>query len=209
MTATATVSATKSAFVLLASFASFASAAACGGARGVTVQAPVELAIAPVGKVADGGMANVVPAASGRCSVRLVASSIEKSSPGCYLDEHISEGPGLLHYPCGGNGPVEADFGEHHYTGHVAGGEVELELATELDWQDGCRWGTKATISGRLVSNGEPVSRILSWRYRDHVITGDSCSGVCTARASIQVTSMNGRASDMPAVNDEDDADSD
>lgn len=185
------------------------STAACAGSRGASAQTPVELEIAPIASMPDGGIVTTGEKASGRCSLRLVAGRITKSSPGCYLDEHISEGPGLLHYPCGGDGPVEADFGEHRYTGRVAGGEMELELSTELDWEDGCRWGTHAVITGTLVSNGEPTLKKLSWQYKDRVITGNDCSGVCTARTSIEVTSTKGRASEIPPTHGDDDDDDD
>src|SRR5262245_13448864 len=92
-------------------FALVAGVGACGGGQGRVVQAPVDLAIAPIGSMPDSGVApSGTIAPSNRCSVRLVAEPIEKSSPGCYLDAHIRE-PGLLHYPCGGDGPVEARFG--------------------------------------------------------------------------------------------------
>lgn len=175
---------------------SFAALGACAS-RGAPVQAPVELAIAPIGSTGGKGSSSTGPlvGSDGRCSVRLVGGRIEKSSPGCYLDEHISESPGVLYYPCGGDGPAEADFGAHRYSGRVDGGEVDVELETELDWEDGCRWGTKAVIKGKLVSNGGQVSisKKLSWLYRDHVITGAACSGVCVAKSSFQVTSTRGR----------------
>ena len=178
---------------------------ACAG-RGATVQAPVELAIAPIGSLPEGGIrTNGQQSSGGRCSLRLVAARIEKSSPGCYLDEHISDGPGLLHYPCAGDGEAEAEFGEHRYAGRVVDGEVELELSTELDWEDGCRWGTRALITGTLVSNGELTLKRLSWRYVDRVITGADCSGVCTAKSTIDVTRANGRPLPPRPPDDDDD----
>ena len=153
------------------------------------------------------GGGNGKPSDGGRCSLRLVAGRIEKSSPGCYLDELVSKQAGLLHYPCAGDGPAEAEFGEQRYTGRVVGGEVELELSTELDWEDGCRWGTEAVITGALPKNGEPVARSFSWRYRDRVITGTDCSGVCTARTNIQVTSLRKSGSAVPAPHEDEDED--
>ena len=172
------------------------------------MEAPVELAIAPIGSLPEAGIAtNGKQSDGGRCSLRLVAGRIEKSSPGCYLDELVSKQAGLLHYPCTGDGPAEADFGEHRYAGRVVGGEVELALSTELDWEDGCRWGTDAVISGTLLKNGETVARSLSWRYRDRVITGTDCSGVCTARTNIQVTSLRKSGSAVPAPHEDEDDD--
>ncbi len=182
---------------------------ACAGARGTPVQAPVELQIAPIGTLVDGGIVTTGEPASGRCSLRLVAGRIQKSSPGCYLDEHISQAPGVLFYPCNGEGPAEAEFGEQRYAGRVHGGAVEVELTTELDWEDGCHWGTRAVIVGTVVSNGEPTLGKLSWLYQDHVMTGTDCSGVCTAKTSIDVMSVKGRAPEMPAARDEDDDDDD
>jgi hypothetical protein len=183
-----------------------AAVAACAGPRGPFVQAPVELVVGPVASAPEAGAAaDGQKPSSGACSLRLVAARIEKSSPGCFLDEHVSEGPGVLRYPCTGDGPAEAEFGDHRYTGRVVRGRIELELTTELDWEDGCRWGTRAVISGPLVPNGEPVS----WRYRDHVIRGSGCSGVCTASALLQVSRLNGRAAEVPAIRDDDDGQDD
>jgi hypothetical protein len=177
------------------------------GTRGAPVEAPVEIAVAPVPKTADGGGITSTGAAES-CSVRLaLAGEIERSSSTCYVDEHISKTAGVLRFPCSGEGAVDVDFGDHHYTGRVSGGEVELEVATELDWEDGCRWGTKAVISGRLVTNGRPTMKSLMWRYRDYVIDGTGCSAVCNALATLQVTSTAGRPAPPSAVRDPDDAD--
>lgn len=196
-------------FVLTAGFV--AGASACGGAYGGAVQAPVDLAIAPIASLPEAGITvGDEPNNSGRCMLRLIAARIEMSSPGCYLDERISKGPGVLDYPCGGNGTVEADFGPQRYKGSMRDGAVELELSTELDWDDGCRWGTHAVISGPLTSrNGEVTTKSLSWRYRDRVINGTGCSGACTARTTLQVSSTNGRAPEAPQHDDDDDEDDD
>jgi hypothetical protein len=159
-------------------------AAAC--ARGtVTAQAPVDLAIPPL-KNADGGLQE---SKDGVCNLQLFAGRIEKSSPGCYLDQKISEGPGMLRFPCKGDGTASADFGDHHYTGSIAAGEITLEHDSELDWEDGCRWGTHAIIRGAITRGGELLLRRVSWDYADRVVKGDACSGACTARAAIDVAS--------------------
>jgi hypothetical protein len=175
---------------------------ACGARNGSSSpQTPVELQIGKISELQEAG-APSGDRGDARCSVKLVASRIEKSSPGCFLDEHISEGPGILRYSCGGDGPAEAEFGDHRYTGNINRGEVLVELATELDWEDGCRWGTLAAISGRVMAggsngsggsnntnNGKPTLTRLNWNYLDRVITGADCSGVCTARTSFAVSS--------------------
>lgn len=136
--------------------------AACLGPRG-PVQAPVELAVAPLASLPDAGIVTTggrSPAE--RCTLRLVAGRIDKSSPGCYLDERISDGAGTLSYPCGGDGPAEAVFGQHRYAGRMDGGKLELHLSTELDWEDGCRRGRTRSSAGRCSSverargNGSP-----------------------------------------------------
>ena len=163
---------------------------ACGGSRGGAAHTPVELAIAPIGHVPSTEVMTTGHASQGTCTLRLVATRIEKSAPGCYLDQHITDGPGLLHYPCSGEGPAEADFGDQHYSGRMTQGDLSLELTTELDWEDSCRWGTQATIRGTVVANGEPVMKRLTWHYADHVIHGSNCSCVCQAKSSFDVTSV-------------------
>lgn len=192
--------------IAVAAAVAFAPMMACTGARG-QAQTPVELAIAPIASLSEAGIVTTGERSpvSGRCSLRLVAAQIDKSSPGCFLDEHISEGPGTLSYPCGGDGPAEADFGEHRYVGKMEHGELELELSTELDWEDGCRWGTDAVISGTVLVGGEPTLKKLAWRYRDRVIDGSDCSGLCTARTTFVVTTADYRFGRNPSGPDEED----
>lgn len=175
-----------------------AGALACSAPR-TSVNAPVELVIPPIGSTSAKMAANGDRgSASGRCSVGLVlASRIEKSAPGCYLDEHVSEGTGggRLVYPCSGDGPAEASFGPQRYAGRMDHGELELSVSTELDWEDGCRWGTDALIKGSVMngSYGPPSHEKLVWTYRDRIVRGSACSGICTAKTSISVI-----ASDAP-----------
>ena len=173
-------------------------------ARGV--EAPVDLVFAPIGTAKNDAGAAPDRSRDGRCTLRLVASRIEKSSPGCYLDEQISGAPGMLLYACSGDGPAEAEFGDQHYVGKVEGGELQLELATELDWEDGCRWGTRAQIQGSLTNRGEPTLQKLSWAYLDRIVAGSGCSGTCSAKASIAVVTSRGALPSVPR-SDEDDLD--
>lgn len=182
---------------------------ACGAARTAVVEAPLDPVTTSAANAGDAGaLASAVdPAAAASCQVRLTLTGrIEKSSSGCYLDERISRVPGVLRYPCSGNGLVEADFGAHRYHGRIRGGDVELELSTELDWDDGCRWGTNAVISGTLLS-GATTMKHLTWRYRDQVLTGTGCSGTCTAKATLAVSSARGQVTPTPEPDDEPDDD--
>mgnify|MGYP001062213481 CR=1 FL=1 len=176
---------------------------ACTGARRGTVYAPVDLAIAPIGSSTGDIATTGERSPDDTCTVRLLAAPIQKSMPGCYLDEHISQGEGLLHYACGGDGPAEAVFGPDRYKGKITNGEVELEYSTELDWEDGCRWGTDAVISGKVLVSGKPARERLSWRYRDRVISGTNCSGQCTASTSFSVRPAD--EPDSPSMSDDDD----
>lgn len=179
---------------------------ACGGAQRVA-EAPVDLTITPIKTPPQ---AAVLPPpdprpATGQCALRLISRWIKKSAPGCYLDEHLSEG-GTLRYPCGGDGPAEAIFGPQRFAGTMRGGELELSLTTELDWVDGCRWATDATITGRVVESDKTTMSRLDWKYRDRVVSGASCSGVCTATASIEVRPF-GASPTEPPEDDEVDGD--
>jgi hypothetical protein len=163
-------------------------AAGCEETRPRRPQTAADLTIPPIG----GGAAPSVKTAHGdmttACTASLEATSIEKSTPSCYVDEKISDGPGVLRYPCSGDGPAEATFGDQRYEGRVTRGEIELSLSTELDWDDGCRWGTHAVIHGPLTDGTRLVHAKLSWDYLDRVLQGTGCSGVCRARASFSVS---------------------
>jgi hypothetical protein len=179
---------------------------ACASTPRGTTQAPVDLAIPPIGSMAGGGIStNGERSPEEKCTVRLAAGRIQKSAPGCYLDEHISKGEGLLHFACSGDGFAEAVFGPDRYRGKVERGEVQIEHSTELDWEDGCRWGTDAVITGTVVVEGQPTYKPLTWRYRDRVISGSDCSGLCTAYAFFKVSS----AADPNAPDGSDDEEDD
>lgn len=158
--------------------------AACASRGGG--DAPIDLAIAPLA-------GNAPIATTGResprerCRLYVTARKIWKSSPGCFLDEKVSRGPGLLEFPCSGDGPASADFGDQHYAGAVTHGTVEVSLETQLDWDDGCRWGTHATLKGPVQRDGK-ATEPLGWDYVDRVLEGADCSGVCNARTLADVS---------------------
>ena len=186
-------------------------AAGCSATRSNRVEAPMEVTIPPAGSGAKMTLVTSGESLEGTCTLRLMARAIQKKSPGCYLDEQISTNSGLLHYPCNGEGPATADFGEHHYVGAVHRGELELVFETELDWEDNCRWGTHAVIRGSNLKGADPAVGKLSWDYQDHVVRGSGCSGVCDARTTFRVEGRrNGSAAggaDEHDTEDDDDAD--
>lgn len=182
----------------------------CSGTRSARVEAPVELTIPPIGSAGKMTLVTSGESLEGTCSLRLVARGIQKKSPGCYLDEQISHNVGVLHYPCNGEGPATADFGEHHYVGEVRHGELELVFETELDWEDNCRWGTRAIIRGANLKGADPTLTRLSWDYQDHVVHGSGCSGVCDARTTFRVEGKrNGSAAPASGGGSADDQDDD
>ena len=148
--------------------------------------APVELVIPPMSAASAPPLhVERVGKEDKRCSVGLSVGRVQMSSPTCYLDQHVENG-GLLHYPCSGEGPVEAVFDK--LRGQLHGGEVELEARSEIDWDgDGCRWGTIGTIRGTLLAGGQLAKQKLQWTYADRVINGTNCSGVCRATTSFDV----------------------
>jgi hypothetical protein len=165
--------------------------------RAPVVQAPVIERAAGASEVANGPTAE--PEAAAKCSAKLVGGPIEKTPPSCYVDPHIREHAGLLTYPCSGDGPAEASFGEHQYKGHMTRGEVELVHESELEWEDDhCRWGIRAIIQGNVLTSLGATNG-LSWTYRDHVVRGTACSGVSNGKAILQVVRM------APADADDDD----
>lgn len=178
------------------SIASFVGLAALGASacmrEGAAVVAPVEVTI----DNGDGGPAMPLviaapspPTERDRCTAVLRAATI-KTNPGCTLDERLSHGNGTLLYPCAGDGPVEAIFGEHHFSGKISESAVTLALGTELDWEDGCHWETKQVIVGtwkRDASANAKRRPKLSWSYSEAPVNGTGCYGSCTATAEIEV----------------------
>ena len=88
--------------------------------EGATVVAPVEVTIENARRRRERPLVVSAPPppARDRCSARLRAAPI-KTKDGCTLDERISHGNGTLLYPCSGDGPVEAVFGEHRFPGRL------------------------------------------------------------------------------------------
>lgn len=174
--------------VLHAAFAIFLAYASLACAReGPPPVAPVEVAVADLG---DAGTAPTIiglppsSSASNRCSGTLEVAPI-KTGSGCTLDERVSAGAGILRYPCQGDGTVEAIFKEHRFQGIVSDGKYVLDLATEIDWEDGCHWETKQRIVGEQRREGRATK--LVWTYSEAPVSGTGCYGSCKATADITV----------------------
>ena len=158
--------------------------------EGATVVAPVDVTI----ENADGGaiiplvVTAPPPLQRDRCSARLRAQPI-KTKDGCTLDERISHGVGILVYPCSGDGPIEAVFGEHRFQGRLTESTMTLALTTELDWEDGCHWETKQAIRGELKRERGMHPKLV-WSYSEAPVTGTSCFGSCRATADIDADEL-------------------
>jgi hypothetical protein len=159
--------------------------------EGPAVLAPLDVTI----ENADGGssvplVVNAPPAQHPRsgCSARLRASPI-KVKEGCTLDERISQGSGTLLYPCSGDGPVEAVFGEHRFQGTLTATVLSLALTTEIDWEDNCHWETKQAIKGELKREAGKQAR-LQWTYSEAPVAGTGCFGSCRATADIEADEL-------------------
>jgi len=158
--------------------------------EGATVVAPVDVTI----DNADGGASAPLvvtappPAQRDRCSAHLRAAPI-KTKEGCTLDERISHGSGTLFFPCSGDGPVEAVFGEHRFQGRLTETTVSLALTTELDWEDGCHWETKQSIRGELKRESGKHPKLV-WTYSEAPVSGTSCFGSCRATADIDADEL-------------------
>jgi hypothetical protein len=180
----------RAAHAIVACFVAVASTSTVACMRqGAVVVAPVE-----VTGDTDGGLPLFVTAPPpalprDRCTARLRASTI-KTKEGCTLDERLSHGNGTLLYPCNGDGPVEAVFGEHRFQGRITDAAVALALTTELDWEDGCHWETKQAIRGEW-KRAEPAKRPkLSWSYSEAPVSGTGCLGSCRATADIDIDDL-------------------
>lgn len=160
--------------------------------------APVEATIESIDGGAAGPLVVSAPPPARdreRCTAALRPSTI-RTNPGCTLDEQISHGAGSLSFPCSGDGPFEAFFGDHRFVGTVTGTSILLTLSTELDWQDGCHWQTKQTIRGEWRRESK-VHPKLAWSYSEAPLRGPSggpitqgCYGSCKATADIEVDEL-------------------
>ncbi len=153
---------------------------ACGR-EGAPPLVPVDVA---VGKVHMDSLDNDSRAAVGaeRCTARLVPDAIDTGA-GCTLDERLSKGSGVLHYPCSGSGAADAIFGEHRFAGTITDGSLALHLTTEIDWEDGCHWRTEQDLRGEIRGD----ERNLRWTYSEGPVSGLRCYGSCDATADIEV----------------------
>ena len=147
-----------------------------------TASAPI-VAVEPLGTTTPIAVAATTPAGkpkSDRCTAKLTAGHI-RAKASCFLDEQISHGAGRLLYPCSGNGPADATFGEHVYTGSMMGGVMTLTMSSELDYTDGCHWTSQQRITGN------PAERELGWSYRESATGPNACLEPCTATADLTI----------------------
>lgn len=135
----------------------------------VVAPAPGPVAVAPVSD--PGAM----------CTATLWVTEMRRSSSSCYVDEVVTRTPGTLRYACAG-GDAEAVFGStSRFAGWVRDGNVDVKIATEFPFSDGCRWRSVQLIQG-AVATGQ-----LAFSYRETPIEGQSgCASACTADAQVR-----------------------
>jgi hypothetical protein len=114
------------------------------------------------------------------CKVTLVASAVTPT-PGCWVDEKVSNQTTTLTYACGG-GPAVAPFGVDFVGTVGADGRVELAASTSFHWDDGCQWHSDQRIRGSLP--GGP----LTYAYKEKPTSGTRCAPArCVASAKVEV----------------------
>ncbi len=157
--------------------------AACTARGSSPPSAPVDVTVADVG---DAAAPVIGPPKSrppnARCTAHVTANKLEKA-PTCRVDTKIEEGAGTLTWPCGGEGKAEAVFGEQRFTGTVRGGYLRLEIKTNPDWGDGCKWESRQLIEGYVRE------KQITWRYDETLLeeTNASCYAPCDAKTSLDV----------------------
>ena len=113
------------------------------------------------------------------CEKRMIAPRTEGAA-GCFIDERVTQSPGVLRYPCEGSGWVKAVFGAAVFLGRLDAGNVDLVLGTEFDFSDGCVWSTEQHLRGALSSPA------LNYTYSEAPKPGQrGCSTPCSARARV------------------------
>jgi hypothetical protein len=158
--------------------------ASCVGRGGAPPAAPVDVTVADVGD-ASASVAIAPPKArpaNARCTAHLTAGNLEKAAT-CRVDTKVVDGPGKLAWPCSGDGPAEATFGDQRFAGTVRGGYLRLEIKTNPDWGDGCGWESRQLIEGYVRD------RQLAWRYDETLLDAShgSCYAPCDAKTALDV----------------------
>jgi hypothetical protein len=118
----------------------------------------------------------------GTCGATLSVGSVTVT-PGCWIDEKVSNRSAMLQWPCDAGGPAEAVFGVP-FAGTVAApsGFVSLSAQTTFPWSDGCTWESVQTIDGVLGSG------VLQYNYSEMHIQGTGCAPeICHGSASVVV----------------------
>ena len=155
--------------------------ASCSNRGATPPAAPVDV------NVADVGDAGVILTGSkrppqARCTARLSLNGELEKGETCNVDTHITEGPGTLVYPCGGEGTAEAKFGEERIVGTIKAGYLRLEIKTNPDWHDGCGWESRQLLEGHVND------RRLGWKYDETLLEDRGrCFAPCGATATIDL----------------------
>jgi hypothetical protein len=158
----------------------FAIVASCNNRGASPPAAPVDVT---VGAVGDAGIiVGSKRSPQARCTAKLTLNGELDKAATCNVDSHITDGPGTLAYPCGGEGPAEARFGEEKLAGTIRGGYLRLEIKTNPDWHDGCGWESRQLVEGHVND------RRLAWKYEETLLEDrGKCFSPCEATATIDL----------------------
>ncbi len=120
------------------------------------------------------------PKDAGPCSATLTVGTVTRT-PGCWVDEKVSNRSAALSYACGG-GAATAPFGVPFEGTVGADGKVDLAATTTFRWDDGCTWQSHQRITGQLGAG------TLTYGYREAPIRGSRCMpSHCVAEAKVSV----------------------
>jgi len=115
------------------------------------------------------------------CTKRLVVARTE-GAEGCFIDERVTQTPGVVRYPCTGTGWAKATFGHALFLGRIEQGQVDLTLNTEFDFSDGCVWTTDQRLRGAITGDA------LDYTYAERPRSNQrGCSTSCRAHARARI----------------------
>ncbi len=142
----------------------------CGGSRGAAESGPD-----------TAGAHTASGSSSDSCAVTLRVAQLAMSHDTCWVDEKVTGASGTLTFPCSG-GTAEARFSSIVFTGQMSDGQVELLLATQFKYSDGCRWESRQRLAGVLESGA------LLYEYSEAPAAGQQgCVYGCTAAAKVEL----------------------
>ncbi len=116
--------------------------------------------------------------ADATCKLDVFIDTFVPSWAECWVDSPLKEGqPGQLELACG-DGAATLTFPSGVFVGTNTDCNLDLTLATQFDFVDGCKWESTQKIVGYMEGQ-------VSYTYSEKPIAGSQCATPCTVDAKL------------------------